>query len=107
MSKIHQEAIHRFLSKLDKLATSALGDIPQLHVIVCSCPVNQAEEARYLDYRITNCLIISIEAEPHARALLLSSDVFVAAATGLFNRIRFVWGGGMWSCPFHVPEEDS
>lgn len=83
LSSIHQEAIRRFLQKLDSGAVAAL-------------PSELSVRATWL--------IVTVPSEPHARALLLSSAIFIQAATGLFDGIRFVWSEGKWSCPFFVPD---
>jgi hypothetical protein len=84
-NSIHEEAIKRFLQKLDSGAVAAL-------------PSELSVQA--------TCLVITVLSEPYARALLLSSDIFIKAAGGLFDRIRFVWGEGKWSCPFFIPQEN-
>jgi hypothetical protein len=87
LSSIHQEAICRFLRKLDACAVSALGIPPELSV-----------SGSYL--------VVIIPSEAHTRALLLSSDIFIKAASGLFDGIRFVWDGGKWCCPLSVPQPE-
>ncbi len=108
---IHQEAIKRFINRLNEFAI-ALGDPSCLRVEILTGEETRSgaelSKGRYEpgDIFYDTCLVLTVPTKPHASALLLGSERLIKAAAGLFDALRIAWNDGDFGFSYAVPDTE-